>query len=109
MSNEPTTAQQPLTHVELEGGLRSIEPSQGWLKHGRVENLLGWHVGAIQQFLKSNQPEQRGSTRRNTPLCNAEVELGKAGMHFNEGRRQTLKRIAHTTAPRGWWWYRHFR
>lgn len=46
--------------------------------------LLGWHVGAIQQFLKSNQPEQRGSTRRSTPLSNAEVELGKVGMHFNE-------------------------
>ena len=84
MTDGPATAKQLLTNVELERGLGSIEPSGGWLKHGSVEVLLGWHVGAIQQFLKSVEPEQRGSTRRRTTLSGAEAELAKVGMFFTE-------------------------
>ncbi|CAN0056790.1 unnamed protein product [Pylaiella littoralis] len=57
---------QVLTADEVETRLHEIKTSSCWLKNGSVEKNLGLAPGAIDLFLDSIEPEQRGSTRRQT-------------------------------------------
>lgn len=74
----------PLTVSEVEEGLRCIEPSDYWLKHGSVENILGWRTGDILRFVRSIETQERGRTRGKTTLSEAQVKLESVGMFLKE-------------------------
>ncbi|CAN0376514.1 unnamed protein product [Pylaiella littoralis] len=57
---------QVLTADEVETWLHEIKTFSCWLNNGSVEKILGLAPGAIDLFLDSIEPEQRGSTRRQT-------------------------------------------
>ncbi|CAB1112814.1 unnamed protein product [Ectocarpus sp. CCAP 1310/34] len=46
--------------------------------------MVGWRLGAIQQFLGSVEPKELGSTRRQTNLSRPLQLLASVGMHFKE-------------------------
>lgn len=79
--------------------LLQVAPSASWLKNSTVEKCLGLSDGAISTFLKSIQPQQRGSTRQQTRVSTAQKGLVQAGLFFKPGHVA----VAGPLAPQPFW------